>query len=155
MRWWPRVISPFGFCAFIAILYFLFAGQVSRPEFFACILPVAIACSFAGRWAHLSRREFSLAAPWGRILANTLHALPRDTFKVGLVLAGALRHPPAGEKGVLLRQNCRPGGRGRRAILILANSLPPNGFVIRLSSSGMTLHRLAPAKPSADSEWPI
>ena len=102
-----------------------------------------------------------LPTPPPRAIVRPLAALVSDTGRVGLVLLRALARRPAAAVGGPSPQPLRgaEGSRsdaGRRALVVLGSSLAPNGYVLDGSWPEQTLllHRLSPAKPETDPDWP-
>jgi len=53
-----------------------------------------------------------------------------------------------------------PGGAngrdaGRRAAVILATSLAPNAYVIRVTQDALLMHQLVPVPDRTDEAWPV
>ncbi|MDD2861090.1 MAG: hypothetical protein PHI71_08500 [Acidiphilium sp.] len=143
--------------------YFLFAGQVSLSEIAAGLPAAALATGFAVALRLSQDNPLRLKAPWFRIIGSPLLAIVPDAFRVGRLLFGVLWRRPSGPVGVVVRQPFRHGpddddeAAGRRALVTLATSVAPNGYVLRSFGEADTLilHRLVPAPSSRDSEWPL
>ncbi len=141
-------------------LYLLFAGQASRAELCAGAL-VAITGAALALYIRTARhRPMRLAAPWMLLARRVATALGRDTLTVG----GALARAVAGRKlrGITQRQDFEPGGEtpqaaGRRALVVWAGSVAPNGFVWQVGdgSGDLLVHRLVPVPASEDKSWPV
>jgi hypothetical protein len=135
----------------LAGCYLLLTGSVGATELLAgagATLPVAAFAVLAHRRAE---RRLSLRAPWPRIVRTALAALVRDTAPVAWALL-------TGRKGSVAPQPFDAAGdaaEGRRAIVILAASLAPNGFVVATDRHCLRLHRLMPRAPLADTGWPL
>jgi hypothetical protein len=100
-------------------------------------------------------RPLRVRAPWPRILTRVSGALVMDTGRVGLALLRSLARPVTGVASV---QRFAPGGSGaqdsgRRAVVILATSLAPNGFVMRVKPDALLVHQLVPAPAGEDLDW--
>lgn len=143
----------------LATLYALFAGEVSATEAIAGLIATGIAASY-GVLLHRSRsRPLALRAPWFRVVAHPVAALVPDAWRAGRVLLQVLWRRPDGAVGTPSRQPFREGGQdpedtGRRGVVTLGLSLAPNGYVLGIEAGAIVLHRLVPAAPSADREWP-
>lgn len=154
-----RVLPSFALWLLLAGLYALFAGEVSLSEAIAGLLATGIALAYAA-FLHRSRsRRISVRGLPFRVVFAPLGALLPDAWRVGRVLARAVLRRPAGAAGTLSRPPFREGGReareaGRRGLVTLGLSLAPNGYVVNIEADALILHRLAPAAPSPDREWP-
>lgn len=150
--------------AALAGLYGLFAGQVSGSE----VLAGGIAATAASAFAVLQRRvggarAMRLRAPWPLLLGGVARSLGQDAVRVGQALALAIaRAHRAGEMGAVAGQAFRAGSddptdAGRRGLVTLAVSLPPNGYVLDVATGndGLRIHRLAPTPPKRDPDWPV
>ena len=78
------------------------------------------------------------------------------------MLLRSLWRRPEGGLGRTLRQPFRRGGDGpaaaaRRALVTLGLSVAPNGYVLEIGDNqdDLSLHRLSPALPRPDPEWPL
>jgi len=145
----------------LAGFYLLFAGQVSGSELIAGAPVTIAAAGFAVLLHRTQSRRLRLRAPWLHVTGQTLGALYPDAVRVGRVLLQALWRRPDGPLGVVSLQPFRAGDDGaadaeRRAVVTLSSSLAPNGYVLRVldGEDALAMHRLAPAAPDRDWEWP-
>lgn len=148
-------------------LYFLFAGQASGTETAAGLPAATLVAAFVWLQRRGQTRTFRLRAPWHRVLLKPLASLVTDSPKIGGMLLRAMTSPAGAVAGTIDRQPFRPGGdraadAGRRAVVTLASSLAPNGYVLDIPPSVvlggaevLLMHRLAPSPPEPDAEWPI
>jgi hypothetical protein len=141
-------------------LYLLFAGQASRAEVCAAALAALVGIGLQLYVRLRSDRTIRLAAPWLTLAGRTGASLGRDTVLVG----GALVRAAVGGavRGRTQSQAFDPGGdapeaAGRRALVTLAASVAPNGFVWRPASEDgrLLVHRLVPTPPAEDTRWPV
>jgi len=140
--------------------YLMLAGNVSWTEGGAGLVVATATGGFVLTRRLQQRRPLALKLPPNRMLVGTLVSLVTDTARVGLALLGSRSH------GAASWQTFHPNGQnpsdtGRRALVTLLTSLAPNGFVLDLRPSalpeadhGLLLHRLVPAKPLSDADWP-
>ncbi|HST74099.1 MAG TPA: hypothetical protein VLJ20_01915 [Acetobacteraceae bacterium] len=140
----------------LAAFYLLCAGGFTADE-----LIVAAASGLVGTGLSVlirrdAERRFRLRAPWRRVILRPLANLAPDAARVARVLLSA--HP----RGEAVVQPFAPGGAtprdaGRRALVTLAASLAPNGYVLRIpdASDGLVMHRLAHVPPPQDKVWPL
>jgi hypothetical protein len=153
------IVRFLAFWFVLGALYALFAGEVSLGEVIAGVIATGLALAY-GVLAHRFRsRVFAFQGAWIRLVIGPLTALGLDSWRVGQVLFQTLLRRPDGSLGMLSRQPFYPGGNaapdsGRRGMVTLALSLAPNGYVLGIEESDIILHRLAPAAPSTDREWP-
>ncbi len=140
--------------------YLLFAGQASGAELCAGALAAGVGAGLQAYLRARGERPVAIDAPWGRLAGRVAASLARDTAAV----AGALVRVSVGRAvhGLTQRQDFLVGGpsqmaAGRRAVVILAASVAPNGFVEQLvpGDQALVVHRLVPAAQKEDHRWPI
>ena len=147
-------------------LYLVFAGQVSGTEIAAGIPAAGLAAAYAGLRQRGESRPMRLRGPWVRLVLSPLASVAGDVARVGAQLLRAVLVPGSRVAGTISRQPFRPGragpaDAGRRALVTLASSLAPNGFVLDVAPSelggghALLMHRLAPGRPDPDREWPV
>ena len=148
-------------------LYLICAGQVGGTEGAAGIPAAGLAAAYAGLLHRGEARPMRLRAPWLRLLLSSIASVVSDVARVGVQLLRAVLVPGSHVAGTVSRQPFRPGGTGpadagRRALVTLASSLAPNGFVLDVAPSellrgerALLMHRLAPGRPDPDGEWPV
>jgi hypothetical protein len=142
-------------CAVLWVVYLALAGTLSAAEIATGFVAAGCGAALSSLLARLGRRKFSLRAPWPWLMARVLMMLVSDTVKVGAALARAsfTRGP-----GLCLNQPFSPGGEdaaGRRALVTLLASITPDRFVLDIEQRQLALHRLVPAPPDADPQWPV
>ena len=140
-------------------LFLTFAGQASGTEIGAGIPVACLIAAFAGLRHRGQTRSLRLGAPWHRVLLKPLAALIKNSMRVGGMLLRAIVSPKRAVAGTIDRQPFRPGrdrpaDAGRRALVTLASSFAPNGFVLDIPPSVilgdaevLLMHRLAPSPP--------
>jgi hypothetical protein len=138
-------------------LYLLLAGEVSLSEIVAGVLAGLLATAVSLGLTIAAERQFALRAPWPRLAPRAAWALLRDIARVALALVEAAA---GGEGGMIARQpfagtGGEPVAVGRRALATLFASIAPNGYVTEVTPTALELHRLAPAPPAADRDWPV
>ena len=143
--------------------YLLLAGRLAWTELAAAVPCAGTVAAFMAIQRLRQARPVSPGRPPAAMLLGTLASLVTDTGRVSLALLRAMLGPVGGEASW---QPFHPGGRrprdaGRRALVALLTSLAPNGFVLDLRPSalpeadhGLLLHRLVPAPPLRDADWP-
>jgi hypothetical protein len=145
-----------------AAFYLLLAGQTSVTELIATA-PIALAAALCAAALHgQQRHRIAARAPWPRLVFRVMRALVADSWRIGGILCRAMIRRPHGEAGSLASQpfdgdGATPRDAGRRAIVVIANSIAPNGIVLdpRPAGGSLRIHRLAPARAAADTRWPV
>ena len=149
------------------VCYLVFAGQVSTSEIIAAVPASGLIAAFAFLRHRGQDRPIQLWAPWSRLLLSLLAALLRDTGRVGGHLLRLAFVPRLHSDGSIDSQPFHPGhadpaGAGRRALVTLAASFAPNGFVLDVAPSvllgdepALLMHHLLPSAPHSDVEWPV
>lgn len=143
------VATPLG----VALLYFLFAGEVSVGEEIACAPVVVVASLYARALARSETVAMQVTARGlGSLLRGSLAVVP-DCWRVG---CGLMKAGP----GAMTRVPFRFGGPGRddvgrRAAVVAGMSLAPNGFVVGQDGDELIVHQLAPGPVGGDPEWPL
>ena len=151
------VATPVG----VALLYVLFAGEVSVAEAIAGAPVVIIATLYALAWQRCGTVDLRMPARWAGVLARAYLAVLPDLWRVGRGLAQAVRRPVE-MQGVIKHVPFRVGGSGaddsgRRAVVVSAVSLAPNGFVVGMDHDRdeLIVHQLVPVAIRDDREWPL
>ena len=161
--------GPLGFIVFLVStgLYLVFAGQVSGTETAAGVPTAGLVAAYAGLRHRGGSRPMRLRGPWLRLILSPTAAVAGDAVRVGVCLLRAVFVSGSHVAGTVSRQPFRsgsagPADAGRRALVTLASSLAPNGFVLDVAPSelrpdehALLMHRLAPARPDPDREWPV
>ena len=160
--------GPLAFVVFLVSigLYLVFAGQVSGTEVAAGVPAAGLVAAYAGLRHRGESRPMRLRGPWLRLVLSPMASVAGDAARVGVHLLRAFV-PGSDAAGTTSRQPFRPGGEGpadagRRALVTLASSLAPNGFVLDVAPSvllrdehALLMHRLAPGRADPDGEWPV
>ncbi len=141
-------------------LYLLFAGQASAAEIVAGTLVAGAGVALRTVVHHVERLKLGFDGPWGRLAGRALRSIAHDATRVAWGLLRATAGAPLG--GGVVRQRFEPGGStpqasARRAVVTLAVSVAPNGFVLAVEdqSEGLLLHRLVPQPQAGDPLWPV
>jgi hypothetical protein len=141
-------------------LYLLFAGTLSVTEATAAAAGASLALAFHVAARRCSIFSFAGPVPWARLICRALGTVIRDIVSVAvrLAAAGLTGRPGEGET----RQAFDPGddspqAERRRAVVTLAASIAPNGYVMGIETDPpmLLMHRLAPSAPSLDRTWPV
>lgn len=151
------VVTPPG----VAALYFLLAGEVSWNEAIACAPVVIVASFYALILARAGTVELQVAARGLAAMLRSVAAVLPDLWRVGRGLLQAMRQRPAEMQGVITHVPFRFGGVGsddvgRRATVVTAISLAPNGFAVGMDHvrDELIVHQLVPDAVGGDPEWP-
>ncbi len=137
--------------------YLLFVGTVSTAEALAAIPAVLGELGIAVVHRKHATRALDVRAPWRRLAVALPVALARDTVGVGAALLRALLTEVNSKISV---QPFEPGGddalsAGRRAAVILATSLAPNAYVVRVTDEALLMHQLVLVPDHPDRAWPL
>lgn len=158
----PCMLRAIALWVVLSGFYLLCAGTLSATEFIVGLPAAGAATVFALLVRRFEDGRLNLRAPWLHVVGAPLAALFADAARVGRRLVRALGRRPEGPLGVVVRQPFRPGddepeATGRRALVILASSLAPNGYVLRIppGEPALLMHRLAQVPPDPDEEWPV
>ncbi|HEX4261085.1 MAG TPA: hypothetical protein VHY76_08275 [Acetobacteraceae bacterium] len=141
-----------------AVLYLALAGSAAVIECVAAAAVATATLALAGVSRSVQRERFRVRAAWLRIVPRVVRSLLSDTIAVGGALLRAdVARPVA---GVFTLQPFEAGGdetlaRGRRALVVLAASLTPNGYALAVEDDGLRLHRLLPRPSASNRRWPL
>lgn len=142
-----------------AASYLLLAGSFSPDELGAAALLGALGVAWHAAVMRAGGRRFRFEPPALRAAGAALLGLPGATLRVGARLAAALLRPVEGRR---VEQPFDRGGadddrdRARRAAVVLATSLAPDSYALRLplDEAVIVFHSLTGATPSRDPRWP-
>lgn len=142
-------------------IYFLLAGEVSQAEAIA-LVPVLLLTLIYDR---ASRKAQSVPLRIGmegvsRLARSVLPIVP-EMWRVGGALCRCVLQPAAMSSGVVLHVPFRFGALtaedvGRRAAVVTAISLAPNGIALGMAhgTDELIIHQLVPQPVGDDAEWP-
>lgn len=141
----------------LAAVYVLLVGSLSVNE---AIAGATCASLGAAWWAFAARRSgirFRVSGPLLKMLIAPILALPGSILQVGASLAraltrrlshGSLRRPPEAETGWARADG--PSAPAVRAVGLLAASLTPDSYVLRLDPRGAVIeHALSDREAGA------
>jgi hypothetical protein len=153
MTFWKGIVVLGLLCS----AYVLFVGPFSASEALAAIPAVLGGFGFAVLYGHHAERALVVRAPWSRLARRMVLTLARDTIQVGRALLHSLVNPLSGR---IALQPFEPGDSaaeavGRRAVVTLAASLAPNGYVLRVTEDKLVLHQLVREPVKSDRKWPL
>ena len=142
-----------------AVAYIVLAGQFSPEELVAAVILGGFGAGWHFAMMHDGARRFRFERPALRAIASSLAGLAGATLRVGLRLASALLRPVEGRR---VEQPFHggtaddPRDRGRRAVVVLATSLAPDSYVVRMpvGAETITFHALTGSSPGGDPRWP-
>lgn len=142
-----------------ALSYMILAGQFSGDEVVAAGLLGVVAVLWHRALMGAGAGRFAFDRQALAVLARAVGGLPSATVAVGGRLAAALIGPVAGTRVAREFSNGRrdaPGEAGRRAVVVLAASLAPDAYVLRLPRDEDTIlyHAITGREPSGDPRWP-
>lgn len=153
-------MSVAGIWVTCSLAYLLLAGQVSLDEGVAAIVLGAGGMLLWVLLRHVSDRRFRFDRLAGLALVRAVAGLPGGTFRVGRILLASLHGDVSGrgaEQPFHAGQRDDPAEAGRRAAVVLAASLAPDTFVLRIEHGrgAITFHTLTDKVRSNDPRWPI
>ncbi len=155
------LVRPVLLLCALLLLYAAFAGSVDTHEILAGIGCLVLVGGLVVVLHRGERRKLALRPPL-RVFLRVVSALLADTLRVGRVLCAAILRRPDGRAGTIdtvafRHGDQRPDEAGRRAVVVLAASLAPNGFVLAAprGRDELVMHRLAPSPDPAGREWPV
>ena len=139
--------------------YMVLAGQFSADEVVAAVLLGGLGAGWHFAVLHDGARRFHFDRPALRAIGSALLGLPGATLRVGARLAAGLLHRAEGRR---VEQPFHRGtadsaeDRGRRAVVVLATSLAPDSYALRLplDEDTITFHVLTGSSPGGDPQWP-
>ncbi|GEM_PF-4653030 len=145
----------------VAGLYFVLAGEVSQAEVIA-LLPVLLLAAIydrAGTKAQFVPLRIGIKGV--SVLARSVLAIVPEMWRVGGALCRCIHHPAATSPGTILSVPFRFGALkaedvGRRAAVVTAVSLAPNGIVLGMAhgTDELIVHQLVQRPLGGGAEWP-
>lgn len=126
----------------LALSYMVFAGQATQSELVAGFVASVAAAAFATFAHRRAESPMNLWLRWDRVMGMASQSLLADTIRVGI---GLLRPMP----GVMSSQAMSADDRmpaGHRGMAVLALSLAPNGYVLRVQGTQALMHTLVPTE---------
>lgn len=139
-------------------LYLLLVGQTNADELVAAGLCAIAAGGLSVVITSITERHFAFHhVPWARLLVSSLQTLATEAIKVGTRLVREV--PPHGgiQRRPFAAAGQQPEDNARRGLVTLTTSLAPNTCVLAVlrGRREMLVHRLVPAEPPQDREWPL
>ena len=139
--------------------YLVLAGQVSIDEVVAGILLGGMGVAWHAVVCRCSRHSFAFERHAGLALLQAIGGLPDAILRVGARLATAMVRDVQGHT---VEQPFHRGRLedtrdvGRRATVVLATSLAPDSYVLRLPVDEETIliHAITHSSPGTDPRWP-
>ena len=140
--------------------YLVLAGQVSADEVVAGVLLGGLGVAWHAVVCRCSRHSFTFERHAGLEVVQAVSGLPGAILRVGSRLATALVR---NTEGHTIEQPFHRGrlddtrDRGRRAIVVLAISLAPDSYVLRLpvDEETIVIHAFTLGSPGTDPRWPV
>ena len=139
-------------------LYLLLAGQVSTDEVVAALLCGGAATGISMSIPLIAERHFRFVCiPWLRVFGSPLLSVLQDIPRIAIRLLLPNQPPGTVQRWPFTVSGDDRRSTAQRALVTLGASLAPNSYVIAiLSGRGeMLVHRLLPAEPPQDPEWPV
>lgn len=145
-----------GAWALLSLVYLLLVGQLSADE-----IGLALACGLgAAVWSAAIRKvsvlRFRFEPTAAAVMITALAKLPRAMADVAIALIRA-------RSGTVIREpfvrgrDLDPADAARRAVVLLAVSLTPDKFALRIARGRdeIDLHSLVGPPAPADMRWPV
>ena len=155
------IVRPAILLLAVSGLYFLLAGELSQAEAIALVpvLLLTLIYDRAGRSAQSV--PLRIGAKGVRVLAGSVFAIGPELWRVGGALFRCILHPGATLSGAVLQVPFRFGTLtaedvGRRAAVVTAISLAPNGIALGMAhgTDELIVHQIVPQPVGGDVEWP-
>ena len=143
-----------------AASYLVLAGQLSGDELAAAALLGGAAALWHRAVLRAGAARFAGDRRMVGALGRAVAGLPGATVSVGRALAGAaLGRPVAGQRisrAFPHGPRDAPAEAGRRAAALLATSLSPDSYVLRLppGEDKILFHSITSRSPGGDPRWP-
>ncbi len=139
--------------------YLVLAGQISLDEVVAGIVLGGLGVLWRAAVGRCSRHRFTFEPHAGFAVLQALGGLPGAILRVGTQLGAAILH---GVEGRMVEQPFHRGrlddrrDGGRRATVVLATSLAPDSYVVRLpvDEETIVIHAITRRGPGTDPRWP-
>ncbi|HEY3912050.1 MAG TPA: hypothetical protein VGM07_19495 [Stellaceae bacterium] len=139
----------------LSAIYLLLAGQLPGDEIGLALACGAAAACWFGKVASVAERRFRFEPAAAAVAVRAVAGLPRAVVKVAAALV-------RGAGGKVVRQPFLRGRTGdpadaaRRAAALLAVSLAPDKFALRLPErrAELELHSLVEPSAATDPRWP-
>ena len=155
------IARPAIFLLAVGGLYFLLAGEVSQAEAIALVpvLLLTLIYDRSGRKAQSVPLRIGMEGV--SMLARSLLAIVPEMWRVGGALYRCILRPAATSSGTVLHVPFRFGALtaedvGRRAAVVTAISLAPNGIALGMAhgTDELIVHQLVQRPLGGDTEWP-
>lgn len=155
------IARPALLLATVGGLYFVLAGEVSEAEAVALVpvLLLTVIYDRAGRNARSVPLRIGMKGV--SMLARSVLAIVPEMWRVGGALCRCILQPAAASPGVVLQVPFRFGALkaedvGRRAAVVTAISLAPNGIALGMAhaTDELIIHQLVQQPVGGDAEWP-
>ncbi len=141
--------------------YLVLAGQVSLDEVVAGVVLGGLGAVYHAANGRCSRHSFTFERRAGLEAFQAIRGLPGAILRVGSRLGTALMHDVEGHMVEQPFHRGRLDDRrdgGRRAIVVLATSLAPDSYVLRLplDEETIVIHAITDQPPGTgtDPQWP-
>ena len=140
--------------------YLVLAGQVSVDEVVAGVTLGGLSVVWHAVVCRCSRHRFTFERHAGLALLRAIAGFPGAIPRVGSRLAIALVRDVSGHTAEQPFHRGRlddPRDKARRATVLLAASLAPDSYVLRLpvDEETIVIHGITSRSPSTDPRWPV
>ena len=139
--------------------YLILVGSLSPDEVGVALLLGGLGAGWHAAVLHVGGRRFAFERQAFGHIGRSLAGVPRAILQVGVRLGAAILHGAAGRQVEVPFDTGRqgvPAEVGRRALVVLAASLAPDSYVLRIPANEGELqgHALTARAPSGDRRWP-
>lgn len=142
-------------------LYFVLAGEVSQAEAIALIPVLLLAAIYDRAGTKVQSVPLRIGLRGVSMLARSVLAIVPELWRVGTALYRCILQPAATSSGAVLCVPFRFGALtaedvGRRAAVVTAISLAPNGIALGMvhGTDKLIIHQLVQQPVGGDTEWP-
>ena len=142
-----------------AASYLVLAGSLSADEIAVAVMLGALGAGWHAAILNVEARRFAFGLAAVREIGRALAGLPGATLRVGSRLATAILRGAAGRQAEVpfsIGDHTMPAEAGRRALVVLATSLAPDSYVLRIpeNEGSIQYHALTARMPGGDRRWP-
>lgn len=140
-------------------IYLVFAGTVSLNEMATAVVLASLVAAWAGVIRHTSLQVFAFRRDAVAVMLRALGDVIPATLRTLRQLLAAARNgeSPAQAYVTQFRFGAKeePRERMRRAVAVLAASLTPDRFVVRVEKNRneVLIHRIGRSRREADPQW--
>lgn len=155
------IARPAILLAAVSGLYFVLAGEVSQAEAIALVPVLLLTLIYDRAGTEAQSVPLRIGLRGVSMLARSVVAIVPELWRVGGALCRCILQPATASSGVVLLVPFRFGALkaddvGRRAAVVTAISLAPNGIALGMAhgTDELIVHQLVQRPLGGDAEWP-